>query len=48
MWPGLAKPVWACLGLPVGGPSGPKLFSQLAAIWNNSVGPEGPPATAKR
>ncbi|WP_394539468.1 DUF6053 domain-containing protein [Lysobacter enzymogenes] len=30
----------------VGGPSGPMLFSQVAAIWNKSIGPEGPPTTA--
>ncbi|WP_425606263.1 DUF6053 domain-containing protein [Lysobacter yananisis] len=27
----------------VGGPSGPTLFSQVTAIRNQSIGPEGPP-----
>ncbi|WP_428995205.1 DUF6053 domain-containing protein, partial [Lysobacter enzymogenes] len=31
----------------MGGPSGPKLFAPLAAIWAKSLGPEGPP-TKKR
>ncbi|WP_428995175.1 DUF6053 domain-containing protein [Lysobacter enzymogenes] len=30
----------------VGGPSGPMLFSQIAAICNKSIGPEGPPTRA--
>ncbi|WP_425606252.1 DUF6053 domain-containing protein [Lysobacter yananisis] len=31
----------------MGGPSGPTLLAQLAAICNKSVGPEGPPTRAK-
>ncbi|WP_428992774.1 DUF6053 domain-containing protein [Lysobacter enzymogenes] len=27
----------------MGGPSGPMLSGQAAAIWNKSIGPEGPP-----
>ncbi|WP_394541460.1 DUF6053 domain-containing protein [Lysobacter enzymogenes] len=31
----------------MGGPSGPTLFAQVAAaVWNKSIGPEGPPTTA--
>ncbi|WP_425479341.1 DUF6053 domain-containing protein [Lysobacter enzymogenes] len=30
----------------VGGPSGPTLLAQVAMIWHNSVGPEGPPTRA--
>ncbi|WP_430538955.1 DUF6053 domain-containing protein [Lysobacter enzymogenes] len=30
----------------LGGPSGPMLSAQIAAIRNKSVGPEGPPTTA--
>ncbi|WP_425606419.1 DUF6053 domain-containing protein [Lysobacter yananisis] len=30
----------------MGGPSGPMLFSEVAAIGNKSIGPEGPPTTA--
>ncbi|WP_354521517.1 DUF6053 domain-containing protein [Lysobacter enzymogenes] len=30
----------------MGGPSGPMLFAQVAAIRNKSVGPEGPPTRA--
>ncbi|WP_428992712.1 DUF6053 domain-containing protein [Lysobacter enzymogenes] len=32
-----------CLPAPVGGPSGPMLLSQVAAIRNKGIGPEGPP-----
>ncbi|WP_428995105.1 DUF6053 domain-containing protein [Lysobacter enzymogenes] len=27
----------------MGGPSGPMLVDQVAAAWNKSIGPEGPP-----
>ncbi|WP_430539171.1 DUF6053 domain-containing protein [Lysobacter enzymogenes] len=37
---------WESLSV-VGGPSGPTLFGRVAASWNKSVGPEGPPTTAK-
>ncbi|WP_394540937.1 DUF6053 domain-containing protein [Lysobacter enzymogenes] len=30
----------------MGGPSGPMLLSQVAAIWHKSIGPEGPPTRA--
>ncbi|WP_428995152.1 DUF6053 domain-containing protein [Lysobacter enzymogenes] len=30
----------------MGGPSGPMLLSQVAAIRNKSLGPEGPPTRA--
>ncbi|WP_428995198.1 DUF6053 domain-containing protein [Lysobacter enzymogenes] len=30
----------------MGGPSGPMLSAQVAAIWDNSLGPEGPPTKA--
>ncbi|WP_428995135.1 DUF6053 domain-containing protein [Lysobacter enzymogenes] len=30
-------------GFFVGGPSGPRLFFQVAAIGSKSIGPEGPP-----
>ncbi|WP_394538234.1 DUF6053 domain-containing protein [Lysobacter enzymogenes] len=30
----------------VGGPSGPTLSGQVAAIRKKSIGPEGPPTTA--
>ncbi|WP_425606266.1 DUF6053 domain-containing protein [Lysobacter yananisis] len=30
----------------VGGPSGPMLLCRIAAIWAESIGPEGPPTTA--
>ncbi|WP_394540050.1 DUF6053 domain-containing protein [Lysobacter enzymogenes] len=30
----------------MGGPSGPMLLSQFAAIREESIGPEGPPSTA--
>ncbi|WP_428995277.1 DUF6053 domain-containing protein [Lysobacter enzymogenes] len=30
-----------------GGPSGPRLFAQVAAIRARSLGPEGPPTTAQ-
>ncbi|WP_425608196.1 DUF6053 domain-containing protein [Lysobacter yananisis] len=35
-----------CWPAVVGGPSGPMLFSEVAAIGNKSIGPEGPPTTA--
>ncbi|WP_425608193.1 DUF6053 domain-containing protein [Lysobacter yananisis] len=31
----------------MGGASAPMPFVQTAAIWNKSVGPEGPPTTAR-
>ncbi|WP_428995095.1 DUF6053 domain-containing protein [Lysobacter enzymogenes] len=31
----------------VGGPSGPMPFAQAAPTWHKSIGPEGPPTTAK-
>ncbi|WP_425480949.1 DUF6053 domain-containing protein [Lysobacter enzymogenes] len=27
----------------MGGPSGPRPCARIAAIWNKSLGPEGPP-----
>ncbi|WP_425608217.1 DUF6053 domain-containing protein [Lysobacter yananisis] len=30
----------------MGGPSGPTLLFQIAATWDKSVGPEGPPTSA--
>ncbi|WP_425479333.1 DUF6053 domain-containing protein [Lysobacter enzymogenes] len=27
----------------MGGPSGPRPFARIAAIWNKSLGPVGPP-----
>ncbi|WP_430538916.1 DUF6053 domain-containing protein [Lysobacter enzymogenes] len=30
----------------MGGPSGPMLWSQIGAIWPESIGPEGPPTKA--
>ncbi|WP_425479296.1 DUF6053 domain-containing protein [Lysobacter enzymogenes] len=32
----------------VRGPSGPMLLSQIAAIWPEGIGPEGPPTTQPR
>ncbi|WP_428992755.1 DUF6053 domain-containing protein [Lysobacter enzymogenes] len=31
----------------MGGPSGPMLSDPMAATWNKSIGPEGPPTKAK-
>ncbi|WP_428992883.1 DUF6053 domain-containing protein [Lysobacter enzymogenes] len=31
----------------MGGPSGPMPCAQVAAIGNKSIGPEGPPTTAR-
>ncbi|WP_430538928.1 DUF6053 domain-containing protein [Lysobacter enzymogenes] len=31
----------------MGGPSGPTLSDRIAAIRNDSVGPEGPPTNAR-
>ncbi|WP_428992764.1 DUF6053 domain-containing protein [Lysobacter enzymogenes] len=32
----------------MGGPSGPMLSAQVAAIWTKSFGPEGPPTREER
>ncbi|MFK3757241.1 DUF6053 domain-containing protein [Lysobacter enzymogenes] len=32
----------------MGGSSGPTLLSRIAAMWNKSVGPEGPPTKTQR